>query len=159
MLATMACLFILLWIGSKGAIVTRLQFSYNKGVWSVENNRLPKVAGRRKQGEPGSGLRPPPSGLPLISDLSGAGCDQHHAGAGEAGSGPHCQWRGPQTGIWATRCTALPMLHGCGTRNTGQLCGLLPFYMNKTRSLALHRVWGGCQGSQAKRCGEAKGRQ
>lgn len=75
----MACLFILLWIGSKGAIVTRLQFSYNKGVWSVENNRLPKVAGRRKQGEPGQwpqapSIRPSPHLRPVGCWLRPAPC-------------------------------------------------------------------------------------
>lgn len=75
MLRTMACLFILLWIGSEGAIVTGLQFSYNnKGVWSATNNGLPKVAGKEKDGDFAIATVLPPSlHPPQFLKLEGGG--------------------------------------------------------------------------------------
>lgn len=75
----MACLFILLWIGSKGAIVTRLQFSHNKGVWSTENNGLPKVARSKKEGELCTSHSPASSSPPCASDQANARSDKSHS--------------------------------------------------------------------------------
>lgn len=113
MLRTMACLFILLWIGSKGAIVTRLQFSHNKGVWSAENNGLPKVATRRKKGELWTSNSRPSFSPPGASKQADASPDQSHVTA--ATPAPGEPWGERQRGAQLCPCFCL------GWERTGEV--------------------------------------
>lgn len=122
----MACLFILLWTGSKGAIVTRLQFSHNKGVWSGENNGLPKVARRRKEGELCTSHSPPSASPPGGSIQADGSSGKSHVRG---------WWRRRAAERCYHACTQSGEGHGRGAEPWGaQLCPCFPTGAGQKRS-------------------------